>query len=956
MLEINPNHYSWPNLVTGRYFSENIQLEKDKRVITFHHICFIGSKYLSISLPSNFSYQVQFKDCSFRDSRTKNLLPIKAIWSKSSHFTFESCFFQNAEIGNCLSLEIKNCPTSGLDLNNINNVLVDHWNYSITKISKCHFQESITIYSDMVTELSISDCLFRKDLSITSSTFKKLLLNSLRFENCAFILKNNYLKESGSFVDLKGMSKHSVQNNQGESLLVETISAEAFSLYRNKCNVVLKNSTLKKGKINLNREAQLRFENNVLIEPLLVEKNIDQELQFVDQNISNIQFISNNGSLLLSKVRAHTLPQLSNNNFSKIQIQGIDLSSTIWNLKVEGCRSVLISESNLEALKIQGSKVEVMEIKKCDFRLSQKVKELTNLRITDHKNSEDSELNVGAGEFVEINNSQFGKLKLAGTYPKVVASHAVELKDLYATKQVLITDFLSSRLVLADTRIEIFKLITTQDTNTQSIAACKIINSSLLSGLIHNYQLDNFILDNLISNDFKTSESTYKKLTITNCKTNWVGIGKDSNTRIKLKGWHLSELPTNSLKIHECDRVDTLIIKQEHVSSDSTSLEVNQSNFGSVCIVQKGFSLTSSKNCSYNHLKVLNYHKSDKRVEFVSDGDSIGVFKIKGLFSMISLIESTVRKTAYLVDSKIEYLEIEEAECPPSDFRINSLYIRKSEVQKLRIRKCNIKTLRLYKVTPRDMKIKDIYVETLCLDHFYQNEPKSTTFELTSINKTPRFEAGKLYLLESDLSGLRLNSCYFDSFQELYVLESKLDEIKCTATTWPPLVTSQEGKDEQFEIREACRQLKFAMANHHDKVSELQFHALEMSAYRQTVKQKKGIKLSNLTDRISLWAGNSNKFGMDWSRPFGWIILSVILHYHLILLSQYPLSSLTDHFWTCFSWGDFFLLFNPTHRFSNLTIGETNWGWTVFWNFSSKIWSAFFIYQLVAAFRKFRRN
>lgn len=90
---------------------------------------------------------------------------------------------------------------------------------------------------------------------------------------------------------------------------------------------------------------------------------------------------------------------------------------------------------------------------------------------------------------------------------------------------------------------------------------------------------------------------------------------------------------------------------------------------------------------------------------------------------------------------------------------------------------------------------------------------------------------------------MKFNLCYFKSFKALVVKSSKLDKINCTATTWPKVVSSySKGGDKKkyhyFEIREACRQLKLAMADHQDRVSDLQFHSLKMNAYGKIVWKK----------------------------------------------------------------------------------------------------------------------
>ena len=234
-------------------------------------------------------------------------------------------------------------------------------------------------------------------------------------------------------------------------------------------------------------------------------------------------------------------------------------------------------------------------------------------------------------------------------------------------------------------------------------------------------------------------------------------------------------------------------------------------------------------------------------------------------------------------------------------------------------------------------------------------EESKETFGFEFINTSPNYKAGTLLITDSDLSGLRFNSCYFDTFQELQVKSSKLDEIKCTATTWPKLVTAPDGESQQFEIREACRQLKLAMTDHQDKVSELQFHALEMKAYRQIVRNR-GWGWSNINDRLTLLAGASNKFGLNWFRPIWLLIASMFALYFTMVGLHFGLHPFQSSFYDCIVWVDYFTLYNPTHRLTQLSLGNKVGGWVALVDFLSKIVSAFFIYQIIAAFRRFKRG
>ena len=148
------------------------------------------------------------------------------------------------------------------------------------------------------------------------------------------------------------------------------------------------------------------------------------------------------------------------------------------------------------------------------------------------------------------------------------------------------------------------------------------------------------------------------------------------------------------------------------------------------------------------------------------------------------------------------------------------------------------------------------------------------------------------------------------------------------------------------------------MHSHQDKASELQFHALEMNAYRKIIFTD-WYKWENLwynwNDKWTLLFALTNTFGLNWFKPLVLIFVLITANYFALLSAQFGNTPIESGFYDCFTWSDYFQLYNPAHRTSQLSFGENVRPWASFWDFFSKILSAFLIYQLVAAFRKFRR-
>lgn len=285
------------------------------------------------------------------------------------------------------------------------------------------------------------------------------------------------------------------------------------------------------------------------------------------------------------------------------------------------------------------------------------------------------------------------------------------------------------------------------------------------------------------------------------------------------------------------------------------------------------------------------------------------------------------------------------------------LEVRNCHISNFEVAKFSLGDVRIENLHPWKFNCSEVLFKSLLLRDFRMDKLKSqedTEGQMSFVNKLITKSKGNLTFDNCDLSRMRFNSCFFESFEELNVRSSKLDEIKCTSTTWPTKVKSEfnNEKDDNFEVREACRQLKMAMANHHDRINELKFHALEMNAYEKIVRATSLRK--NWNDKFSLLGGLTNDFGLNWWKPVLLGFFIVLAHYILLIGSHYSIDcwqELQFHFNTV----DFLTLFNPTHRIDHLSLRGSIGPGAAIWDTSSRIFSSFFIYQTVVAFRKFRK-
>lgn len=1020
-----------------------------------------------------------FRNCSFSSDSfgvfNRNLINN----THHSHISFESCKIDTLTANGFQVVSIKNCEIDSLFLENnrYNTLLYNQLKYLTLHESK--FNESLE-FKELNT-ISLNNIQIEGDLKINKIT-KSLKLRDITCASGTISIKDCQLKGESYLEEVKALECSIRDCNEG-GLKLSSIEFETLKVYRNRCSMIIENSTLSNSKVNLNKAEKLSFSNVTIQETLVFDKNSLEQINLDQIDISKVSCTGNEGNLSIAKATGDYFPDLTKNSFQNIVVSDINQEKVSWSINVEFCQQLSLSSLYLETLSVSAKGIEELNVETSIADLPLKINEVANFKLSHHKTHKNAQIQIKESDAIEIaqlispvtnieletngrflikeSETKFGlnagkcnefsafnitkgqvsvieignsdQLKLHSFVAEKLRLVGQELNDIQISKSKALLDLniikannlsiedhkqglesnldidsidsislrstefselkltakksesidlaqvKSNKLKIADSEsgeIELcdidlanltltgFKanrlnLTTSESERNQKLHRCEFYKSILKSCDIQNYEFKQLHLEEFTSEELSVLKTTYENLSVKACSQNWIGIGKITEVGSNQFYWFFENPPMVKIEVLESPKIDSFILfgpdsAQIFDFDSSPSIILRETTFGSVKISQSTLKLLSSDNCNLNTLEVEQITQGKSSTEIVLQGSKINYLTLNNVRGKLALYRNSIA-VARITNSPLNYLSIEQCKSEGNEFSIDKLRLNKSDIKNIDIRDSNIADLSISETQPKEMKMRDLKLKNLSFHDFEKADDSIGRFELRSINKDKNIKAERFEIIESNLTGLSFNSCYFNTFKELSVKESKLDEIKCTATLWPTSVTSEEGKDKQFEIREACRQLKFAMANHHDKVSELQFHALEMGAYRQIVRQKR-FKFDSLDDRFSLWAGNSNKFGMKWSHPFGWIILSVILHYNFILLSQYQPQALLKGYWTLFNWKDFFLLFNPTHKFSSLSVGETTWGWTVLWDFLSKLWSAFFIYQIVAAFRKFRRN
>ncbi|WP_170252661.1 hypothetical protein, partial [Adhaeribacter aerolatus] len=229
-------------------------------------------------------------------------------------------------------------------------------------------------------------------------------------------------------------------------------------------------------------------------------------------------------------------------------------------------------------------------------------------------------------------------------------------------------------------------------------------------------------------------------------------------------------------------------------------------------------------------------------------------------------------------------------------------------------------------------------------------------------------ENSELRIWFSNLGKGQFFNFSFDSFSKVAIFDSQLSEIITTGVTWfsdeKLIVESYPRQDFYIKKREVFRQLKQSSEKQGDKIQALEFQALELKAFKQSIKTKEHFFKN---DRMILLLSQTNDFGLNWRKPLYWVTGITTLFFILIAidispeLEWLPARSLPDITTTiqCISDKLFIFpqLFNPARSinrmFDGMKIKIELTASLYFLDALHRIILAFFIVQIVSAFRKY---
>lgn len=214
------------------------------------------------------------------------------------------------------------------------------------------------------------------------------------------------------------------------------------------------------------------------------------------------------------------------------------------------------------------------------------------------------------------------------------------------------------------------------------------------------------------------------------------------------------------------------------------------------------------------------------------------------------------------------------------------------------------------------------------------------------INHT--IESNSLQIYNSDLGKTTLIDCDFTGMK-LDFRSSKITEVFLAGTKMPEEIITAD--DEQKQLGYA--QLKKINESRGYLVAAHDYYSKEMNAYMATLKAKGGKRWERfnlLLNRIS------TNHGASWQRgllsTLG--VAGVFYFFYCISLGYLPASDWSGdalkNFFHCFA--SFFYFINPLHKNDFLVSYDELSDWANVIDGTSRIFIAFFIYQLIQAFRK----
>ena len=394
-----------------------------------------------------------------------------------------------------------------------------------------------------------------------------------------------------------------------------------------------------------------------------------------------------------------------------------------------------------------------------------------------------------------------------------------------------------------------------------------------------------------------------------------------------------------------------------------TGIEVSNS------IITNGLFLLKQRNVrvnySDNNLHPIVWRRMMKKVgitfnELITKKQSFHIHDPESITFAISKNQNTkpglLKLPFGLKDNKYTYV-LSIGEWGKVDLNLHIKFNKNIDNQKVVISKAQLHSLTLSGRTEASISIEESHIDNMYL---YEFSPKGQT-SFYGINPLAKNET-KIGIHKCNLDDVSFDNVRFDQYSRISLYRSKLAKAVFTSCDFPDTYSSFERflpidnvhypdrrtlshHKDQYEIFLQLKQALEATGNYYEaqKLQSISHEAL-----------KRVPSIANDDKTILEVNSFSNNHGISISRPFWWFICVSIGFYLLYLLSLGRL--FTDSEFDSTLVGYYFSFIDITHR-TDFLVDKTEYnGWSLAIDSLAKLIMGFFIYQFIAAFRKYGKK
>ena len=342
-------------------------------------------------------------------------------------------------------------------------------------------------------------------------------------------------------------------------------------------------------------------------------------------------------------------------------------------------------------------------------------------------------------------------------------------------------------------------------------------------------------------------------------------------------------------------------------------------------------------NCEFTYIDQITIHEC-----------TIAYVEIKGHSIGNVFFSNTYVSRSLRIDIRVKQLLITSFNLSDSEKKLFSeVYVNlhnDEDKGEYVIQDISIGALSISGINNNKVLIKNCEVSTLSFDHL----SNVGELKMQAVNKVKA-----LLIYSSSLGNAEFLTVDFSGTTQTEVIDSNLLDVIFINTSLPYNLASR-SKDDYRGIREVFRQLKVASGRQGNRIQELKYEALEMSAYERDEATNK-----TKDEKFILWLNKiTNNHGQSWSRAaIMLIIVTVVLfiiiksvfgYTHTFRLSSYQVSQYLE------------FAVNPLHNFEKIFETEINYNpsnapWAKIIDIVSKLLEGILLFQLIRAFRKYVR-